>query len=312
MVRDEQEGKTRGEALEKSNSEDNRAEIEEGKQKGKAVKKAKAVKQAPKKAAKEDSEEIQISDEDVPVGIVDVIDLDEEDKEDAIPIIDDFDEEEQFSFSPAAKTLVFVIMLAIIAGGVYWYLTPLQEAAESITDNIQIVNDNLYHYKDYEFSKDASNLWKVELYDQTQNVVYVFRLHYGPKDFEDIPVVGDINNFKNIALKFVDDQGEKGATFVTVDPDVNDEYHSLAFMEFVRSLETGVGIKPFGAYTAEVADSGRPVKRCTSTTEPVIYIKKDTPTFIWTKDNCVVIQGQGEDLVKAVDKALLMLYGVYP
>ncbi|MBI5072929.1 hypothetical protein HZA99_03860, partial [Candidatus Woesearchaeota archaeon] len=43
---------------------------------------------------------------------------------------------------------------------------------------------------------------------------------------------------------------------------------------------------------------------------PVVYLKSGSPTVIYAEGNCLTVQGEGPELVRAVDRFLLKLYNI--
>ncbi|PIY60599.1 hypothetical protein COY95_00945, partial [Candidatus Woesearchaeota archaeon CG_4_10_14_0_8_um_filter_47_5] len=54
----------------------------------------------------------------------------------------------------------------------------------------------------------------------------------------------------------------------------------------------------------------RPTVTCADRDVPVIYLKKDVYPKVIMDQNCITIQGNGEDLVKATDRLLFQWYGI--
>ena len=49
---------------------------------------------------------------------------------------------------------------------------------------------------------------------------------------------------------------------------------------------------------------------CRETDKAVIYLKEHEVGFVEFDNNCIIIKGEGSDMLKAVDKLLLYWYGV--
>ena len=52
------------------------------------------------------------------------------------------------------------------------------------------------------------------------------------------------------------------------------------------------------------------IKICGKTDEPVIYLRYKSPAYVDLEGNCLIVQGEKEDLVKAANKALYVFYNI--
>ena len=55
---------------------------------------------------------------------------------------------------------------------------------------------------------------------------------------------------------------------------------------------------------------GRPIVTCDSTEDIVFYVKQADVNKVEYRGNCILIEGNGLDLVKSTDKVLYNLYGL--
>lgn len=154
-----------------------------------------------------------------------------------------------------------------------------------------------YTYNGFEFVKIAG-LWHTKW--QKDNNLYSVRLRYGPKESEDIP-------FYEEGAPFT----PTGKIYITFDPGQGKKYVALAGTELSLSLANTFNITPVAACTKnETGCSTRPIITCDNTEDAVIYIKEATPPSITARNNCLIIQGDGENLVRAADKVLWIWYGI--
>jgi hypothetical protein len=166
-----------------------------------------------------------------------------------------------------------------------------------------------YTYNNFEFRK-ISGLWTTEVFDTEKKVTYQLPLHYGPKELEYIPVGKSVALFPEFAHQF---SGPKkiGATYVTYDPDINDSQISLAYYELSRHMETALHIETLPAITHDVEKIvNETIRECGNSTDPVIYLSYKNSTLVDFRGNCLIIQGEGIELVKAADRALYQFYGI--
>tara|TARA_B100000315_G_C14392588_1_gene502714 strand:- start:51 stop:728 length:678 start_codon:yes stop_codon:yes gene_type:complete len=159
-----------------------------------------------------------------------------------------------------------------------------------------------YTYNGFTFTKIAG-LWHTEW--QSGNDLYKIHLRYGPKESEDVPVY--VNENTNI--------NPSADTYITFDPGENKAYVALASTELALSLSRAFGTKPIAACSnnESYACFTRPIVTCESTKYnniSVIYIKEDDENKVTMDGNCLIIQGRGEDIVKAADKVIWIWYGI--
>jgi hypothetical protein len=140
-------------------------------------------------------------------------------------------------------------------------------------------------------------------YTQAQrgDTLYDIPLHYGPRDVEDIPVVGKLDpSFGNNRI-----------VYITFDP--RDYYIGFAAIEL--SLNLGKGLE---AGTKSACDKDydidackeREIVTCADKDKSVILIRKANETKITLSSNCVIIEGTGKELLRATDNVILHFYGI--
>ncbi|MCK4522246.1 MAG: hypothetical protein KAU20_06735 [Nanoarchaeota archaeon] len=132
--------------------------------------------------------------------------------------------------------------------------------------------------------------------------IFNTHFHYGPRDVEDVPVIGGLDPNLNTS-KF----------YITFDPlEENISLIALASSELGLSLVRvmNVQLTPACYRNETYACSTRPIITCENTDEAVIYVREDDKTKVLLDDNCIIVQGKGNDLLKAVDKMLFNLYGI--
>ncbi|MBI5003090.1 hypothetical protein HZC31_06915 [Candidatus Woesearchaeota archaeon] len=180
-----------------------------------------------------------------------------------------------------------------------------QETVEEELDE-----DDRYTYNGYSFVY-YDGLWYTQIYNSFSEDLYDVPLHYGPKNLTDIIITGDVNPFFNAVL-MSNLSNTSLRYYLTFNPtDENLGYVALASGELSQNLVTTFNIAPVSACTVEDAQCASvPIVTCDSTTEPVIYIKSGTPTLIYANGNCITIQGEQAELVRAVDRFLYKLYNI--
>lgn len=200
---------------------------------------------------------------------------------------------------------VLIIILIIAAIFSLRYCGSKEEIVQIETpsgDVVNVIASSQYSYNGYDFSQGNDGLWYTYVKVDPQTEYYV-RLHHGPVELEKIPVEGDIDeSFEGV---------EK--VYLTFDPEGESLSHiTLATGEigtnFVKAFRIGLE----GACTVNrtKACEQRPIITCDNTDKPTIMFKEDTETKVILDGNCVTIQGEGEDIVKASERLLYYLYGV--
>lgn len=155
-----------------------------------------------------------------------------------------------------------------------------------------------YMYDGYVFVK-VEPLWYTQW--QVEDTLFNIPLHYGPLELEDIKAEGEL-----------DERFNTGHYYITFDPYGDDFAHvAVAAGEIGRNLVEGLGAKISSAcYKNHSVCEGKPIITCDNTNESVIYIKEADDAKIVMDGNCLVLQGEGEELLKVVDRVILQLYGI--
>jgi hypothetical protein len=156
-----------------------------------------------------------------------------------------------------------------------------------------------YTYNGFKFVKIAG-LWNTQW--QNGNNLFNIHLRYGPRESENVPYfVENPAHVKNDSL-----------TYITFDPGENKGYVALASAEISLNLVRTFNTTPIAACSKNETSPcyTRPIITCSNTEDRVIYIKEDPETKITVDRNCLIIQGLGEDLVRAADKVIWIWYGI--
>jgi hypothetical protein len=160
-----------------------------------------------------------------------------------------------------------------------------------------------YVYNGYSFVY-FDGLW----YSQVQkgNTLFDFSLHYAPKDLSDVPLEGDINSTPFDSSPII---------YYTFDPlGTNLNYVTLAAGEFSRSMIAAFNKQPKAACDKNETTACKtvPILTCENTDLPLVYFRDESPTRVIYDNNCIIVQGQGPELVRASNRMLLNLYGIMP
>lgn len=212
--------------------------------------------------------------------------------------------------SSDSKGLLFIVLgivgifVLLIAGfGAYNYFTTaaVVNVDELHQENLagELDQDEGYSYQGYSFVK-ADGLWWTEM--NKFGTLLKVPLHFGPKELEDIPIEGKLDDSFN--------DGEE--LFIAIDPDVQDKYYTLAISELSFNTVKGLDRIPVGSCTKENwACDNRTIVSCENTQgKPVIELVIANETKIELLGTCIKVSGKEYGIVKAVDRILYQWYGV--
>ncbi len=207
---------------------------------------------------------------------------------------------------------IFILVLAAILLIPHFFNQDVKTLSdihrETITEGID--TDVRYVYNGYSFVF-YDNLWYTQIANQFTGDLYNIPLHFGPKNLTDIVITGDLdtfftglvgNNISNYTIQ----------TYLTFDPtDEQMGYVALATGEITQNLAQTFGIAFIPACTQEgVGCESVPIVTCDSTDAPVLFLKSGSPTMVYANNNCLTLQGEGPELVRATDRLILKLYNV--
>jgi hypothetical protein len=157
-----------------------------------------------------------------------------------------------------------------------------------------------YLYNGFSFVK-VRGTWYTRFKREEGGQIYNVETRYGPREVEEIPLVGDYNYL----LTFND-------TFITFNPNGKDFPHiALAAADMSLNLVRVFNITPHAACTEphEKACKHREIMTCKQGVS-VIYIKEDPKPAVSVEGTCITIQGTEFDLVKSANRLLFAWYGI--
>ena len=158
-----------------------------------------------------------------------------------------------------------------------------------------------YMYNGHSFV-NFSGIWYSQLVS-SKGSIYDIAFNFDPLSVVDIPVQGSIDN------NFLD----RDIFYIAFDPTEEQlKYVAQATAGVSTALVKAFGKKPVAACLKnETADCARaPIITCDAVNNSVIVLKQDEPTQITLKNNCVIVQGKGMELVRAKDRLLMRWYGM--
>lgn len=191
------------------------------------------------------------------------------------------------------RNIIIVLMIFVIAIGLMIY--------------IKYPKYKTYEYNGFKFTK-AGDMWYTEVQKQGTNQVYRLELRYDPENLWDVPVNDNPKEFLNTLKTY-----NLTATYITFDTTAqNMSYVALTAADISTNLAKVLGITSIAACTRNetAACSSRPIITCADQSSMVIYIKESNQSRITYNDNCLIVEGKEEGLIKAENKLLLMWYNI--
>ncbi len=209
------------------------------------------------------------------------------------------------------KPLIFgIAAIVILLASVIAYSILHKEQPKTLEDlhvlNLQgkLKPEQGYVYKGvYSFVK-FDDVWHTQLKSPKGSRVYSMALRYSPKEIEDISIQGALDK------QFFDSQPE---FYVTFDPTGNDfSKVALAVSDFDTHMSKVFEKTPIAACDRNETEvcRDRPIITCSDSGSLVLYIKEADRFKVYYNNNCIVVEGNGFDLVKGVDRVLYNLYGI--
>ena len=159
--------------------------------------------------------------------------------------------------------------------------------------------DGVYSFVKFE------NLWYTQLVSPKGTRLYNIQFRYSPKEVESIETIGQLNldffnNASEYYVTFTPHEGNNFSGMVVAIGDFNQQMGAIFFKQPIPACDRNE--------TRVCAD--RPIITCDNTDKVVLYMKEsDSPKIVY-KDNCIVVEGNGLELVKGIDRVLYELYGI--
>ncbi len=202
--------------------------------------------------------------------------------------------EKEIKDSPAFKKFIIGAVFAVLIffAILYYmkYFLPEKPLHETLT------------YNNFIF-EEIDNIWFTTWQRGEQPYRLAFR--FNPEEVEAVPVEGWIDESFN--------QPELFITFnLTDDTSEDNAYMALAASELALSAVRAMNRSVISAcmQNRTFACSNRSIVTCANKDLSVVEIVPAAPTYIAMQENCIRIQGEGEELVRAVDKVLYYWYRI--
>ncbi|MBL7056275.1 hypothetical protein ISS07_05150 [Candidatus Woesearchaeota archaeon] len=209
------------------------------------------------------------------------------------------------------KTLIIsIIVLISVIVAIFLGFRTYNESLPTTIDELhewnlkgKLKNDQGYMYNGVSFIK-FEDLWYTQLASPGGSRLYNIQFRYGPQELEDVDIKGKIdlelfNDAKNYYVTF-NPIGKDFSHVALAASDYNQQMINVFFKEPVAACDRNE--------TLSCVD--RPIITCDNTEDLTLYINESEEFSIEFKDNCILVQGTGFDLVKAVDRLLLFFYNV--
>ena len=201
--------------------------------------------------------------------------------------------------------VIIILLIAIISYSIFH-----KEQPKTLED-LHVLNlkgklkpEQGYVYKGaYSFVK-FDDVWHTQLKSPKGTRIYSMALRYSPKEVEDIAIEGSLDK------RFFDNQSD---FYVTFDPTGNDFSRvALAVSDFDTHLTKVFEKIPIAACDRNETEvcRERPIITCSDADKLVLYVREADRFRVYYNDNCIVVEGNGFDLVKGVDRVLYNLYGI--
>lgn len=200
--------------------------------------------------------------------------------------------------------LLIIVFIGIIIIGYNFFL---KEEVLTIDEMHQrnlagkLDSEEGYIHNGYSFVH-ANGMWWTQVQREGTPFVYNIQLHYGAREVEDIPLIGDIHSFR-----------EFNETYITFDPEEESHsYTALASAELSINLASVIGIMPIAACSQNVSVTCHtaPIVTCDSGETSISMELSNTTTEVIAEGNCIRVIGNSTGLVKATDRLLLTWFGV--
>ncbi len=209
------------------------------------------------------------------------------------------------------KTLLISIAVIVLLFIAIFAYTAISKQEPKTLEELHVLNlkgklkpEQGYTYKGAYSFITFDNLWYTQLTSPKGTKIYSLALRYSPKDLKDIVIEGNLN------AEFFNNQSE---FFVTFNPAGKDfSSIGLAVADFNTHMSKVFEKKPIAACDRNETEpcKTRPIVTCDNADKLVLYIKESERLRAYYNDNCIVVEGNGFDLVKGVDRILYNLYNI--
>ncbi|MBI2653510.1 hypothetical protein HYX02_01735 [Candidatus Woesearchaeota archaeon] len=225
--------------------------------------------------------------------------------------IEDTNKQSEEQAKSSDKTLVVsIIIIALLFIGIMAFSIFSKQQPKTLED-LHVLNlkgklkpSQGYVYKGVYSFVTLDGLWYTQLTSPKGKKLYSLALRYSPKDLKEITVEGSLNT------QFFNNQSDFYVTFNPTGKQFS--YVGLAVADFNTHMSKVFEKKPIAACDRNETEpcNNRPIVTCEDTNMLVLYIRESERFKVYYNDNCIVVEGNGFDLVKGVDRVLYNLYDI--
>lgn len=195
-----------------------------------------------------------------------------------------------------------LLFLLILVGGIALIFAAIFFIPKFIPVSTSQVTIESYDYNGFYFYK-SDDIWFTQGFQGNDN--YKIALRYGPRELENVTVIGDIAKVR-----------QDTEIYITSSPDIPDseaKYTVLSIAEVATKLAAHFGVATLPAISKPTNISGFegiPVVNCENRTKSVMSFQRGPEPKVIVFGNCTIIQGEEFDMVKAADRFMLGYYGM--
>ena len=160
-------------------------------------------------------------------------------------------------------------------------------------------NETMYMYNDHSIIY-YNSVWNTQL--RGGETLYDVTFNHGPKDVEDIEIIGELSE------EFI----KTDQFYITFDPEGKDLKH-IAVANYGLSSGLAIAFRlplKAGCTKNTAGCENQLLITCDDKNKSIFFFKEDNETKIIYDDNCVIIQGSANEIIRAKDKLLYTWYGI--
>jgi len=215
--------------------------------------------------------------------------------------------------NPKSSENILIIGIAVIIllfGSIIAFSIYNKEEPKTLED-LHVLNlkgklkpEEGYVYKGVYSFVFFDNVWHTQLKSPKGTRVYSMALRYSPRDVQDIIIEGVLNG------EFFNNQTQFYVTFNPVGKDLS--YVALAVADFDTHMSKVFEKNPIPACDRNETEicKVKPIVTCDDQDKLVLYVKESDRFRTYYNNNCIVVEGNGLDLVRGVDRILYNLYTI--
>ena len=215
------------------------------------------------------------------------------------------------------KILIIGVIVLVLLFIIVFFITRLAKEQPKTIEDLHMLNiqgklkpEQGYLYKDAYSFINLDGFWYTQLTSPSGRRLYDMNFRYSPHYLEDIRIFGylDAELFNNATDYYV--------TFNPMgdyDPDGDSfSYVVLAVNDFNQHMAKVFGKTPIAACDRNETEACEniPIINCDNTDKIVLYVKEANQSLVKYDNNCIIVEGNGFDLVKGVDRVLYNFYEI--